>query len=322
MRQQNNVSLGSRIDPHRCSGPSRMPIPAHRQQIPPVRRQRRINVPPKPPQHRSRRRLLRPRHFLHRKRRQNPVASIQQSLRKLRQIIPGRKQPSLPRHAAHPPRRRIMHHSPKHVLILVILRRSNLFYPPSPRRRRRHKPRPHHLQRQKNMPLRIRIQRLPGNPFHQRTQNNKINVAINKSRTRRLLRSLRKRHPVSRLLTLPRSLQIQIRLQPRVVRQQLPHRDVVLPILRKLRQILRHRIIQPHLTPLHQLHHRRSSSNHLGQRSQIKHRIQSHRLAPRLQSPRPISLPVDHLPIMPNNQHRPRNLLLVDSLLNDSINPR
>src|SRR5580704_3900925 len=215
-----------------------------------------------------------------------------------------------------------MHHSPKHVLVLVVLRRSDLFHPPSPRRRRRHKSRPHHLQRQENMPLRIRIQRLPGNAFHQRAQHNKINVAINKSRTRCLLRSLRKRHPVSRLLTLPRTLQVQIRLQPRVVRQKLPHRDVVLPVLRKLRQILRHRIIQPHLPLLDQLHHRSSSSNHLGKRRQIKNRIQSHRLALRLQSPRPIGLPVDNLPVVAHNQNRSRNLLLLNRLLNNSINPR
>ena len=126
IRQQNNVSPRRRIDPHRCSRQPRMPKPPTGSRIPAVRRKRRINVPPKPPQHRSPRRLLRPRHLLDRQRRQNPVASIQQSLRKFRQIVPGRKQPGMPRHAAHPPRRRIMHHPPQHVLILVILRRRNL----------------------------------------------------------------------------------------------------------------------------------------------------------------------------------------------------
>ena len=109
-----------------------------------------------------------------------------------------------------------MHHSAQHVLVLVILRRRNL--------------RPRHAAGGKNRVCIIfsgakicrsaySSKRLARYPLHQRAQHNKINVAVGKLRSRRILRRLRKRHPVRRLLPFPRRLQIQIRLQPRVVRQ-------------------------------------------------------------------------------------------------------
>ncbi len=110
IRQQNDVRLRRRIDPHRCPRKSRVPERSHRQQIAAIRRERRINIPSKPAQHRRRRRLLRRRHLLDRHRRQDSVATIQQRLRKLRQIVRRREQSRMPRHSAHPPRRRIVHH--------------------------------------------------------------------------------------------------------------------------------------------------------------------------------------------------------------------
>ena len=103
------------------------------------------------------------------------------------------------------------------------------------------------------------------------------------------------------------------------MRQQLPHRNVLFSVLRKLGQIFRHRIVQPHLALFHQLHHSRCGRNHLGQRRQIKNRIQRHRFAPRLQRPIPISLAVDHLPVVTDHEDRPGNLSLMNSLLDDGV---
>ena len=169
------------------------------------------------------------------------------------------------------------------------------------------------------MPRRISIERLARNLLDQRPQHNKIDVAVDEPRPRRLRRRLGKRHPVRRLLLFPRRLQIQIRLQPRVVRQQLPHRDVLLPILRKLRQILRHRIIHPHLALLHQLHHRSRSRNHLGQRRQIEHRIERHRL--RASAPAPDShKPCDKSPPRcAPPPAPPREVPIRNRLLNDGV---
>ena len=51
------------------------------------------------------------------------MAAIQQSLRKFRQIVRGRKQSSLSGYSTHAPRRRIVHHSAQHVMVLVFFSR-------------------------------------------------------------------------------------------------------------------------------------------------------------------------------------------------------
>ena len=213
-----------------------------------------------------------------------------------------------------------MHQPPQHVFVLVILRGRDLLNPPSPPVQRRQEPRPCHLQRLKNMASRVLVQRLSRNPLHQRSQDNKIDVAVGKLRPRRVLRCLCKRHPISRFLPFPRRFEIQVRRQPRVVREQLPHRDVFFSILRKLRQILRYRIVQPHLALFHQLHHSRSCNNHLGQRRQIKNRVQCHRLAPRLQCTLAVGLAIDHLPVMPDQQDSARNGPVMHRPLDDRVN--
>ena len=127
--QQNNVSLGGRIDPHRRPRKTRVSKRTHRQQVSAVRGKRRIDIPSESTQNLRRRRLFRPGHLLDRKCRQNSASSIQQHLRKLRQVIRGREKARVPSHSAHPSRRRIVHHSPQHHVIVVILCRRDVRFP-------------------------------------------------------------------------------------------------------------------------------------------------------------------------------------------------
>ena len=101
--------------------------------------------------------------------------------------------------------------------------------------------------------------------------------------------------------------------------QQLPDRNILLPTLCELRNVLRHRISQPELPTLPQLHHRDGRRDHLRQRRAIKHRRSRHRLSTRLNRPAPISLAKDHMTVVPDNHHRTWNLLLPDRIINNGV---
>ena len=164
------------------------------------------------------------------------------------------------RHSAHAQRRGIVHFSAEHVVVLIKLGRRDFWRP----RLRRQVTRVRHLQGRKHVLLGVMFQVLARDLLHQRAQHDKSNVAVDQARARRRLCCLRKGHLVGSIFPQPWRLQIEVRRQSAVVRQQLPDRDVLFPVLRELRQILRDRIVKPHPAGLHQLHHRRGGRNDLG----------------------------------------------------------
>ena len=178
----------------------------------------------------------------------------------------------MPCHASHAPGSRIMHDAPQHSTVLVIFGRSDFRAPG----RIRQETRAQHLQRRKDVRLGVLVQRHPGNTFHQGAQDNEICVAVDETRTRRLLRGLLKRHAVRGLLALPRRLQIYVRRQTRVMGKQLPYRDVFFSVLPKLGNVLHDIVVEPHFAPFKQLHDRSGCRDDLGQRRDIKYRVHCH----------------------------------------------
>ena len=107
---------------------------------------------------------------------------------------------------------------------------------------------------------RVGVERLAGDLFYQSAQRDEVDITVRKARSRRLRRWFRESQLVGCLLAVPRSGEIEIRRQSRIMSHQLANRDVILAVLRKLRQIFRHRIVHANLAMLHQLHDRSRAS--------------------------------------------------------------
>ena len=176
-----------------------------------------------------------------------------------------------------------------------------------------------HAERRKNMFRRILIERLAREPLHQRSQHYEVDIAINKRRSRRPLRSRLKCHPIRRLLPFPLLRQIQVWSEPRVMHQQLPDRNILFAVLSKLGKILRDRIAHAKLSLLPQLHDRRRGYDNLGQRRAIKNGIERHRLPPRYQRAAAVCLAIHHTSVVPDDKDSSRNLPLGDGVVDDGI---
>ena len=183
----------------------------------------------------------------------------------------------------------------------------------------RNEPGPLHAERTKNMLRRILIERLARKPLHQRSQHHEVDIAINKRRARSPLRRRLKCHPIRRLLPFPLLRQIQVRSESRVVHQQLPDRNILLPILPKFGKILRDGIVHAKLSLLPKLHDRRRGHDNLGQRRAIKHGIERHRLPPRFNRAAAISLAIHHTSVVPDDKDSTRNLLFGDGFSDDGV---
>ncbi len=156
--------------------------------------------------------------------------------------------------------------------------------------------------------------------LHQRAQHDEVDVAIEKLRTRSHDRLLGEGHAESRFFTLPRLGQVQVTGKTGVVGEQLADGDILFAVLRELRNVFCHWIIQPNFSFLEQLHHRRRGRYYLGQRSQVEDRAHGHRFAARLQSAGTECLAVDDAAIVPDQNHGSGDLLVVDGLADDGIN--
>ena len=101
--------------------------------------------------------------------------------------------------------------------------------------------------------------------------------------------------------------------------QQLPDRNILLPILPKFGKVPRNRIVHPKLSLLPKVHDRRRGYDDLGQRSAIKHRIERHRLPPRFNRAAAVSLAIHHTSVVPDDKDSTRNLPLGDGIVDDRI---
>ncbi len=103
------------------------------------------------------------------------------------------------------------------------------------------------------------------------------------------------------------------------MRQQLPDCDVLFSVLREIRQVLGHRIVQPNLALFDQLHDRSRRGDHLRERSHIEYGVDRHRLAFRFQCTISVRLAIDHLAVVTNQQHRARNISLRNRLIDNRV---
>ena len=92
-----------------------------------------------------------------------------------------------------------------------------------------------------------------------------------------------------------------------------------LPLSREFRNVFRHRIVHPDFAFLHQLHDRRGSGDDFGERCDVKNRICGHGLAARLQRAIAESFAIDHLSVVPDQQHGAGNLAVVNGVEDDGI---
>src|SRR5208337_2406159 len=290
-------------------------VTAHRQQLPAVARKGRIDVPPESAQRRPVHWLLWRGHLCNRRRSQYAAPAVEQSLRKKRQIVGGGKYSRMTRHAAHPASRGIVHYSAQQVMILIFFGRSDSRLP----RMRRKEPSLVHTERRKNMLRRIFIERIARKALCERSQHHEVDIAVMKRRPWGPVGRDLKRHAIRGVLALPLLHQVEIFRQPRVVHQQLPDRNLLLPVLPKLGKVLRHRIAHAKFPLLPKLHQGRSRRHHLRKRRTVKHRIERHRLPPRLNRAAAVSFAIDHLPVVPDDEDSARNLPLHDGVVDDGI---
>ena len=103
------------------------------------------------------------------------------------------------------------------------------------------------------------------------------------------------------------------------MRKQVAYGKVLFAVLRELRDVFGHWVIQSYFAPLHQLHYRSRRGHYLRQRGDVKDGIRSHGLAPRLERAVAEGLPVHHLAVVPDQQHRAGNLPVVDGFLNNGV---
>src|ERR1039458_7237149 len=101
--------------------------------------------------------------------------------------------------------------------------------------------------------------------------------------------------------------------------QQLPDRNILLPVLAKFSEVFRDWIVHPKLPLLPKLHDRRRGYDNLGQRRAIEHRIRRHRLPPRFNRAAAISLAIYHPSVVPDDEDSSRNLPLGDGVVDDGI---
>ncbi len=108
---------------------------------------------------------------------------------------------------------------------------------------------------------------------------------------------------------------------------QLAHRDLILAIAGKLRQVGRDRIVKLDAPGFDQLHHRRGGGNALGQRGKIEDRIHGHRLpvgygvllGSCFQGSIPKGLSIDDATVVLHQYHRSGDGAFRNGLLHDGV---
>ena len=176
-----------------------------------------------------------------------------------------------------------------------------------------------HLQRAKDFPGAVFIQRGPGYVFDQRAQGDEIGVTVDEPGAGRINRSFGVGQAQSGFPALPGRIEIEISAQAGVVSQQVTDGDVFLAILSEFGNVFCYRIIQPDFTLLHQLHHGGGRGDHFGERCQIENSVGGHGLAAGLQRAIAEGFAVDDLSVVPDQQHGAGHLVVVDGVEDDGV---
>ena len=217
--------------------------------------------------------------------------------------------------ATHAARPGIMNDPAQHLALLVILRGRD-FAPPG---RWRQEASVRHAQWREYFLGAICIQCASSDVLNQRSQRNEIGVAVEKPRTRRIVRRFRKRQSQGGVTAVPRRGQIDVRAQAGEVSQQVPNSNIFFAVLREFGDIFRHRIVQPDFAFLYELHHRSGCGHNFRKRGDIENRVHRHGFLARLKGAVAESLAVDHLPVVPDQQDSAGSLIVVDGITHDRI---
>ncbi len=330
-----HVGRRRRIDPHRRAGEAGVAERADREQLAAVRREARIEVPAEAADVGLRRRRRRRRHPGDRQRREDAPAVqralAEQHAAEARQIVGGGEHPGVAGDAAHPPRRRIVHDAAQHrrgrcrgragharLVRRAPLRRRD------PRHQRRARPERGvaHAERREDAFLRVAIERQPADLLDDPAEQDEVDVAVDDA-----LVDARHRHLVDgqrqRVLgAAPGIGQVDVGPEAGGVREQVADGDVALPVALEAGDVAGHRIDQPQPAFFDQLHHAGRRRDDLGQRGRVEDRVERHRLARRQRGPRPDRLPDEDAIAVPDDDHRARQLLRGDRVVDQRMDAR
>lgn len=187
---------------------------------------------------------------------------------------------------------------------------------------RREKARVRHAKRNEDRPRGEAIERLACHFLYQKAQHFEIDIAVDEPCARRIHRLLLHGHCKRGGAALPWRREVEIGREAGEVRQQFANRDVLLAVLRELRQIGCHRIIEAHAAVLNQLHHRGCGCDALGERGKIEDRIGGHGLAFRLERAVTEGFAIDHAAIVADEQNSARDGALRNRVLHERVEHR
>ena len=108
-----------------------------------------------------------------------------------------------------------------------------------------------HPERSEDVSRGVDVERFPRDPLDQFAEHDVIDVAVDEAGTGRRLWRHNSGQLIGCLFPFLRRFQIEVRRETGIVSQQLPNADIVLPVLRKVRNVLGDGIIQPDLAEFH-----------------------------------------------------------------------
>src|SRR5262249_38063376 len=104
--------------------------------------------------------------------------------------------------------------------------------------------------------------------------------------------------------------------------KQLSNRDVVFAVGAELGDVARDRVFQAELARLHQMQHAGRGGHHFGERRQIEQRVDGHGLPARRQRAIAERFLVDDAPVVPHSQNSTGYAVIIDLLLDQTIDGR
>ncbi len=222
--QNDDVGLRRRIDPEHRAGIPGVSVTAYRRQLLAVGGQRGTEVPAQAPQVRGARWRSRGGHFVDRLRPENPgvagASSVKHHLGKHGQVMCGRKKSRMARYAAHPAGSRVVRLADQQPAVDELGGSD-----PPVNRRCRAETGVIHFQGREDFALAPTVERPSRNPAHQLAQNLEIDIAIDAAGSGRANRALGDDLRHRPVVAGPLRVQVKICAQPRIMGEQLAHRD-------------------------------------------------------------------------------------------------
>ena len=331
VRQEDDVGIGRRVEPERRSGEAGMAERPERQQLPPVRREHRVDVPAEAaPVPLARRR----RHGGHpgngeRRERSHAVhrAAAQQHPTEDRQIGRRAEQPGVAGHTSHPARRRVVHRAAEHHGVRPVARPTQRWTRlgrrnPWHQRRRRVEHRVAHAERHEDPLADVVLERQAGHPRHDLAEQEEVDVAVDEPLAWRRQQHLLGRAVNGDVVAVELVLQRQVRPETGHVRQQVADGDVFLAVTRELRDERADPIGQPDPAGFDELHHARRRGDDLREGGEVEDGVARHRLPRRRQGPVPERLVVNDLVTPSDEDDGARQPASLDRLLDQRVHPR